>query len=251
MLRIRHFIMALPIVVFSPVLALGADSPAIGALKEKGLTRSGRLFVIEAEKPVLEKWKEARGVLADYLATAERKNEADLAARESEQLEAQRTELQEKLNELNQQINEQGFQQVNGRPGGFGQGAYLSQLIAQRNLIRMNLAEITPQKSVGADAAPDRKTLEAESKRKLEAARAVLAEIRESADAVTKRYVDLSSDASVRSALQSLEKEKLGTFKVGPSTPFKTAVKALENAEKMILAKKLSTVARRKAKLKK
>ncbi len=115
----------------------------------------------------------------------------------------------------------------------------------------MNLAEITPQKSVGADAAPDRKTLEAESKRKLDAARAVLAEIRESVDAVTKRYDELNSDTSVRSALQSLEKEKLGTFKLGPSAPFKAVVKALENGEKMILAKKVSTVSRRKAKLKK
>ena len=252
LLRIRHFMSALTIVVFPPVLVLGADSPAVAVLKEKGLTRSGRLFVIEAEKPVLEKWKEARSVLADYLATAERKNESDLAARESEELQAHCAELQEKLTELNQQINEQGFQQVNGRAGGFGQGAYLSQLIAQRNLIRMNLAEITPpQKSIGADAAPDRKTLEVESKRKMEAARAVLAEIRGSVDAVTKRYDELNSDASVRSGLQSLEKEKLGTFKLGPSTSFKAAVKALDNAEKMILAKKTSAVSRRKAKLKK
>ena len=100
--------------------------------------------------------------------------------------------MQEKLNELNQQINEQGFQQGNNRPGGFGQGAYVSQLISQRNMIRMNLDEIvSTQKSVKADAETDPKTLEAESKKSLEAAKAVLTEFRESVDAVTKQYDEL------------------------------------------------------------
>ena len=51
-------------------------------LKEKGLSRSGRLFVIEAEDPVLEKWKATRAVLADYSRVAVRMNEAEQAARE-------------------------------------------------------------------------------------------------------------------------------------------------------------------------
>ena len=47
-----------------------------------------------------------------------------------------------------------------------------------------------------------------------------------------------------------LEKDKVGTFKLGPSTTFKTAVKALENAERTILAKRTTAVSRKKGKSK-
>ena len=102
-------------------------------------------------------------------------NEAEQAAGSS-RTGARRVELQERLNELNQQINEQGFQQANNRPGGFGQGAYVSQLISQRDAIRMNLAEIVmTQKSIKDEAGPEKKELEAASKKSLEAATAALA----------------------------------------------------------------------------
>ena len=54
----------------------------MSTLKEKGLTRSGRFFVIEKEKTVVDKWKETR-IVADYSATSERKAQADQAAREN------------------------------------------------------------------------------------------------------------------------------------------------------------------------
>jgi hypothetical protein len=247
--RLRRFVLSLSLLALSSVPSLGADSPALTVLKEKGLTRSGRLFVIEAEKPVLEKWKETRALLADYLTIAGRKNESDLAARESAQLEERRVELQERLNQLNQQINEQGFQQGNIRQGGFGQAAYLNQLVSQRNMIRMNLDEVvSTQKSFKPDAKTDPKALEAESKKSFEVAKSALTEFRESVDAVTKQYDALNADPSVKSALQALEKDKMGTFKLGPSTTFKTTAKALENAERLILAKKTSAVSKKKAK---
>lgn len=249
MLRIRHIALSLPLVVFTSALSLGADSPAITLLKGKDLTRSGHFFVITAEKPIMEKWEGARPVLADYLATAERKNETELAARQLAQLEERRVDLQERLNWLNQQINEQGFQQSNNRANGFGQRGYLSQLIAQRDMIRMNLAEIgMTQTAAKSEAGTDQKTLEAESKQRLEAAKAVLKELRESVDAAMKQYDTLDSDSSVKSALQTLEKDKLGSFKLGPSTKFKSTVKALENAERRILAKNVSTASRKKGK---
>ncbi|APW61839.1 hypothetical protein [Paludisphaera borealis] len=256
--RICHVVLTLPLVVFSPAPSQAADSPAIAGLKEKGLARSGRFFVIDAEKPVLEKWKEARAVLTDHLATADRMKEAELSTRDLAQLEERRVELQAKLDEMNQQINEQGIRQGGGaagfgqggnRQGGFGQGAFVSQLISQRNMIRMNLAEITStQKAFKADAGTDKKTLDAQGKQSLEAAKAVLTELRKSVDAVSKRYAELGSDASVKAALQTLEKDKLGTLKLGPSTEFTSVVKSLEKAERMILGKNTSTVSRKKGK---
>jgi hypothetical protein len=248
MFPIRHSVLALALIAFSTALSLGADPPAMKVLKEKGLTRSGRLFVIDAENTVLEKWKETRAVLADHAATAGRKSEADLAARGLAGLEERRVELQQGLDDLNQRINEQGFSTVTGRPGGFGQGAYVRQLIAQRDMIRMNLTEVSAaQRSLKADPGPDPKALEAESQKRLEAAKAALTGLRASVDEAMKRYDELGSDASVRSALQALEKEKLGSFKLGPSPAFKAAVRALENAERTILAKRTAAVSRKKA----
>jgi hypothetical protein len=249
LLRLHYVALSLPLIVFSSAPSLWADSPAIAVLKEKGLTRSGRVFVIEAEKPALEKSSKIRSALAEYTAAVERKNEAELAAREYAQLEERRVEFQQKLDQLNQQINEQGFQQASTRTGGFGQGAYVSQLIAHRNMIQTTVAQVVAaQKPVKALSEFDKKTLEAESKKSLEAAKAFLAEFRASVDAVTRRYDELNSDASVKSALQALEKTKVGSFKLGPSPTFKTAVKSLENAERLVLAKKTSTLSRKKAK---
>ena len=204
-LPIRHFVLSLPLVVFATVPSLAADPPAIAALKEKGLTRSGRFFVIEAEDAVVEKWKATRVAVADCLATAGRKDEADRVARELADLEDRRAALQEDLNELNQQINEQSFQPMgNNGPGGFGRAAYISQLTARRNMIRMNLAEIASmQKSAKADLGTDRKALEEDGKKSQEAAKAALKAMRDSVDAVMKQYDQLNADASVIAALRT------------------------------------------------
>ncbi len=107
---------------------------------------------------------------------------------------------------------------------------------------------VAAQKPVKAFQDTDKKTLEAESRKTFEAAKAPLTEFRESVDAVTKCYKELSSDASVKSALQAIEKAKVGSFKLGPSPAFKAALKALENAERAVMAKKTSALSRKKAK---
>jgi hypothetical protein len=247
MLRLYQLLVCLSLVALSPALFSGADSPAITSLKEKGLTRSGRFFVIEEEKTFLEKWKETRAAVAQYAATAERQKEADLAARELAQLEERRTALQARLDELNQQINVQGFQQTGSRPGGFGQGAYQTQLMSQRDMIRMYLTEVAAtQQSFKKGAPTDRKALDAETQKNLDAAKAALTDLRASVNAVLKRYDELKSDGSVKSALLSLEKGKAGAFKIGPSTAFNAAVKSFETIERKILATKTTAVSRKK-----
>jgi hypothetical protein len=251
MFRVRHLVMSLPIVVFSSAVCPAADPPAIAALKEKGLTRSGRLFVIEDEQAVMEKWKSTRAVLAEYTAAAGRARDAEQAASEAAQLEERRAALQQNLNALDLQIGQQALPQ-GGNRGGFGQAGYYSQLISQRNMIRMQLDQIASmQKSARTDPRAEKKMPEEDGKKSLEGAKAALVAFRESVDAVTKRYDQLGADASVKAALRTLEKDKLGTFKLGPSSQFKAVVKSLENAERMILAKKTTTVSRKKVRLKK
>jgi hypothetical protein len=252
MIRIRHIVLMLPPAVFTPVASAAADTAAISALKEKGLTRSGRFFVIDGEKAVLDKWKATRAVVVEYTAVAGRKSEADLAAHDFAQLEQRRAGLQEDLNVLNQQIDEQAFTPSNNRPGGFAQATPLAELTSQRTMIRMNLAQITSmQKAAKADAGPDKETLDAESKKRLESAKAAVTELRESINGVIKQYNQLNADRAVNSALRALEREGLGTFKLGPSTAFKAVMKALENAERTVLAKKAAPVSRKKKRVKK
>ena len=66
------------------------------ALKEKGLPRSGATVRDRGGKARPGEVEGDPRLVADYLAIAERKNEADLGARESAQLEERRVELQEK-----------------------------------------------------------------------------------------------------------------------------------------------------------
>jgi prefoldin subunit 5 len=248
MLRIVSFVLVLPIVALAPAHSAAADSPAVTALKAKGLSRSGRVFVIEAERSVLDRWKEIRTAIADHAAAERRKNEAERIEQETAQLEEHRRELQAQLDVLNQQINEQGLPQGTYRQGGFGQGAYVSQLVGRRNMILMNLSEtVSTQKAYKSNSGTDQKSQEAEGKKSLAAVEAMLNEFRELVAAVTKQYDKLNADTAVIAALAALEKDKVGTFKLGPSPAFKNAIKALESAERSIHPKKTSTPTRRKS----
>jgi len=267
-IHLHRLALVFPIVVFPAIPALGADPPAAAALKEKGLSRSGRYFVVEGEKAVLDKWKETRASLNEHLATADRRQGEEQAASDSARLDERRAELQSRLDEMNQQINEQGFQQQaqggfgqaggglggpgGNRQGGFGQGGFgqssaLSQMIAQRNMIRMNLNEIaSAQKALKSPSTADAKARQAEDVASRDAAKKSLAEFRKSVDEILKQYNELGSDASVKSAFQALEREKLTGVKLGPSADFKNVVKSLETAEKKILGRASASTARKK-----
>jgi hypothetical protein len=231
--------------------SLGAEQSTVSALKEKGITKSGVTLVIEAEKPVLTKVKEVRELLTNTIAATTRKAEAEQAITELARLKESRADLQEKLNELNQLINEQGFQQANNapRPGNgppgqgnntFAQAGYLQQLIAQRNMLKSNLVEITSaQNAINAHLpATDTKAMDGEVKANLEASKATVAEMRPMIDEVLKRYTDLASDPSVKAAIGELERATKAKFKLGPSDGFKAAVKMLDEAERKLLGKK-------------
>jgi hypothetical protein len=237
----------------------GADQSAISALKEKGLTKSGVVLVIEGEKTALAKMKDVRELLISAVAATTRKAEAEQAIAELARLKENRAELQEKLNELNQMINEQGFQQASNtpRPGNsppgqgnnvFAQAGYLQQLITQRNMLKSNLAEITSaQNAINAQLpATDTKGLDGEAKGILDASKAALAELRPMIDDVQKRYTDLGSDSSVKAAIGELERATKARFKLGPSDAFKAAVKTLDQAEQKLLGKKPLAVSKKK-----
>jgi hypothetical protein len=121
----------------------------------------------------------------------------------------------------------------------------------RRPLWSLPLLVASAAQSFKAGAGGDPKALEAESQKSLESAKADLTELRALVDAAMKRYDELNSDASVGAALQALEKEKLGSFRLGPSPAFKSAVKAAEDAERTVLRKRTDALSRKKGRSRK
>jgi hypothetical protein len=232
-----------------------ADPAPLTVLKEKGLTKSGTTYVIEAEKPVLQKMKEVKATFAIYARLAERQAMEEQVAGHLTQLEQQQTELQAQLTDLNQQITEQAITQPNNGPraGPFG-GSQASAMIARRDQIKATLAEVTQaQKTLKAQAPQEkgRAALDDEVKNRGEAFKAALAELRPMVDEVTKKYADLEADESIKKARNDLQKATRATIKLGPSDAFKAGARALDQAERQFLGKKSAPVAKKKAKSKK
>jgi hypothetical protein len=236
----------------------GADPAAEATLKEKGLTKSVSTYVIDAEKPVLAKMKEVRGLFANYAMLADRQAAAEQATMQAAQLEEHRAELQSSLEDLNERIVEQGSTQSNnfprpGPPGG-QMAPQNNPLIAQRDQIKLALAEVSrTQKTLKTQApqAKDKSTLEEDLKKKEESFKTALTELRQQVDEVTKKYAELGADPSVKKALDTLKKASKANVKLGPSDAFLAAVKQLDQAERQFLGKKTTTVSKKKAKAKK
>ncbi|QEH34434.1 hypothetical protein OJF2_29730 [Aquisphaera giovannonii] len=254
---------------------LAADSPTVTMLKGKGLAKSGLYFVIEDEKPAIAKWKAARPALSDYEAAVAKKDRADRAATDAALLAGRRAELEEILSQLDEQINAQGAMQGGNQamgmaggmgmgmgmgngpgmaPGGPGRGGFnqamgMSPLAAQRNMLRAQLARVTSmQRTSGtSDAASAKKATETQAEKAQQEARKALADVRSAVDAAQKRYADLGADQSVRAAFRAMEKEKMAGMKLGPSTEFKSMVKSLEKAERVILGRAATTSSRKRA----
>jgi hypothetical protein len=231
----------------------GADSAAESALKEKGLAKSGHTFVIEAEKPVLAKMKEARGVFASYATAAEKLAAAEQMATQSTQLEGQRVELQSNLNALNQQIAIQGTGTPNASYGrgrsNVQQTAANNPVLAQKAAMTAALAEISQTQKMMKSQLPQPKekaALEDDLKKKQEAFKSALSDLRQQVDEVTKKYTDLGADETVKKSIDDLVKASKAKVNLGPSDAFLAGVKELDRAERQFLGKKTPAASKKK-----
>ena len=109
--------LSLLFIVLGSLSAQADDSPSLSTLNEKGLIKSGLIFVIEAEKPVLAKMKEVRTITDSYAKLAERQAVVEQIALHLTQLEERRIEFQDNLNDLNQRINERVLMFASGPNG--------------------------------------------------------------------------------------------------------------------------------------
>jgi hypothetical protein len=226
------------------------DSAAESALKAKGLTKTGHTFVIEDEKPVLEKFKEVRGVFESYAAVAEKQAAIEQMAMQSAQLEAARAETQANLNMLNQQINATGAARpIRSGRYSMPQNASNNPMLAQRAEMTAALAEIGQnQRVLKAQATPakDKTALDADVKKKGDAFKTALTELREQVDEVTKKYADLGADETVKKSIEDLAKATKAKVNLGPSDTFLAGVKELDKAERQFLGKKPASATKKK-----
>lgn len=259
----RPIELALILLAIMPGWSRGADSPPVTALKDMGLTKSGHVFVIEAEKPVLEKMKDVRAVANGYADAADRQAAAEQLIYQIAQREERCAELQANVNEMNQRINQQSFLQQQQNTNGMGRNraqqqqmaAAMSQLTTQRGQIQAGLNEVAQeQRTLKASALQPkaRTALDDEVKTKAEDFKAALVELRPMVDEVTKKYTELAADPAVQAALAEIAKASKSLAKLGPSEAFTAAIKALDQAERRYLGKKPATAAKKaKAKARK
>ena len=228
------------------------------ALKEKGLTKVGTVFVIDAEKPVLAKWKETRASFAAYAAMSDQQTANQQLADRASQLEENRANLQSQLEDLNLRIGDQGSTGGNNSPGGFGGGgfpgrSFPSPLIGERNQIKAMLAEVTAEQKTLKNQSPqakDNASLDNRVKRAEETFKAALGELRTQMDEVKKKYTDLEADPVVKPVLADAKKAN-PKLRIGPSDSFNSASKELDKAEQRFLGKKATVVSKKKTRTKK
>lgn len=225
--------------------ARGADPPAMAVVKQNRLAKSGVTFVVEGETPVLAKVKELKALYAEYVAAASKHSAAEQLTTHLAQLDGRRTELQRNLDELNQRINEQGFLQVNSssRPGpSFTNGARgaLSPWIAQRDLVRNALGEVSQEQAAlkpQATRVKDISTSAEDVKAKADACKPAVDELRPMIADVTRKYAELEAIASLKAAIGELATASRANLKLGPSEAFRSAVKAVDEAERRLYRK--------------
>jgi hypothetical protein len=231
--------------------ATGGDSAAEVALKGKGLSKAGRVFVIEDEKPVLAKIKDVRASYSAYASAADKQAAFERYEVQSAQLADQQTELKSNLDDLNQRLIELATLSTGNGPQRQGSGGGVgpnSPLALQRDQVKAALAEVTfAQKTLKSEApvVKDKAALGEEVKAKGEAFKSALTELRGMVDKVTKKYDELGADESVKKSLAELEKAAKAKIKLGPSDPFLAGVKELDQAERRFLGKKPATPAKK------
>jgi hypothetical protein len=232
----------------------GGDSAAEATLKEKGLAKAGHTWVIEAEKPVLAKMKEIRAIFASYATAAEKQAVAEQVAMQSAQLEEHRVELQSSLDDLNQRIVEQvttpqASPFPRQGPNNTPPTAPSNPLIAQRDQIKLQLAEVaSTQKALKTQTPPtsNKTALDEDVKKKQEAFKSALSDLRRQVDDVTKKYAELGADQSVKKAIADLMKASKAKVNLGPSDAFLAGVKELDQAERRFLGKKTPSTSKKK-----
>ena len=212
----RYFWLGLLVLVPSGLLrAQDARTPE-SVLKEKGLKRSGALYVLPAEADVQKKLNEARAIYREIAVTAARKEqfERGIAAGRAEM-----TQMEQNRVFLNQQLAQATTAEENNRLIGM-----INALTGQMNLMRRQEADGDNHQVPGARLAMRRE----------EFVQAVI-NLRQVVDTTDAEYKALAGDAEVKNALSALNKKGKSKVTLGPSRAYLTTVGLLKKVEGSVL----------------
>jgi clan AA aspartic protease (TIGR02281 family) len=209
------------VVVCAAVPGFAADPSAPETvLKEKGLKRSGNIYILPNEAEFQKKLNDARAIYRAISIAAMRKQqfEQSLAAGRADldQMEQQRMFL-------NQQLTQDATVQEHNKIVGM-----INVLTGQMNAIRRQEASPDVQQVPGARLAIQRQ----------EFIEAVIG-LRRLADKASEAYDGLAKDDQVAAALAALNQKGKIKFTLGPTRGFEANLKLLEKVEASVLTEKV------------
>jgi aspartyl protease family protein len=198
-------------------LAVAADPPSDAVLKEKGLRKSGTVYVLPGEAEVQKKLNTAKALYRAASVAAAQKHQYEQGAQEAR---SQIQQMEQQYVMLNQQLS-----QTPAGPAHNQLVAMVNALGGQINLMRRQGSDETKQ-VVGARLANDRESF----------LQAVL-DLRKLIDKTNEQYAALAADEEVKAVLEGLN--RAGTTKLkyalGPSKAYQANVKLLEKVEASVL----------------
>jgi hypothetical protein len=203
-------------------------------LKEKGLTRNDRKFLIEEdERAVIDKYDQAKSAKAD-LQKAMTRYAGILQFDESVQaIEFQRQGLQQEINTLQMQLNSTPYSS-NGRMRAM-QNSAQAPLRQQQNADRAVMNQLSGQaqalKSQGPKA-EDRRAATAEYDKTRKGYVDSVRDLEEALTPLLEKYHELGSDKAVKDALADIWHATQKNVKLGPSDQVLAASKLVQEMKK-------------------
>lgn len=206
------------VVLCQPASVRADDAPAPeSVLKEKGLKRSGALYVLPAEAKVSTRLNEARALYREIGFAVQRKEQI---ARGVAAGRAEMRQMEQSRVFLNQQLAQATTAEENNRLVGM-----INALNGQLKLMQGDEGDDGERGQVsGAKLASRRE----------EFVQAVL-DLRQLVDQTNAGYAELAKDDEVKTALAALNKKGKTKFTLGPSRAFLTANTLLKKVEGSVL----------------
>ncbi len=223
-----------------------AQSPAQVKLEGLGLERKVGTFIHKSEGPALEKIDELSGAYKRLTVARQKLAEVDLNNQAI-------VELTQQVAYLNQEKTAIGNQARGIRMPRGGSNMIRQTIAAEQQQEQQLINQVTNELNARKKLVPSpqaRKDLEADAvKRRDEMAQATT-EARTLVDEANAAYEKLAKDETVKAALVAVQKTTTDAVKLGPSKEFHTAIKAVDNAERLLKLKTASDAPAHKSKAK-
>lgn len=213
---VRALVVCSVLSITLPALARDDDVPPDQALKQKGLRRSGQIYVLPAENDVVKRLATVRGLGRELALAIGQQKAAEAQTETNQQLIVAYTQQRRVLREQLPQANS----------------------VDEHNRIVNMLNElgdrITLLTEGGANAKAVKELSDRAARRREDYVQALL-DLRQFIDQTSKQYADLEKDEQVRSALSALNAKSKSPLKLGPTRAYTTNLKAFERLESALL----------------